>query len=724
MIVTRVPRVPQAPLGMTCNITQTGSAWRRSPYIMILLLALALALGACAPRSHVGGEVPTSQGMEIEGANAHGDAHEGTESYELAYGVSDESLNVSGADKVVTQIEVLNIALPSKYANGKKMTDEERQALLTVSDLDRSLSIADYEIIMPYFSFYMHKSRVTIKHMVKNADPYIAYVRKTFRENGIPEELAYLGMIESIYRPSAVSPAGAAGVWQFMPGTGKAYGLQQDWWVDERRDVYKATHAAVKYLKVLYNYFDDWLLVITAYNAGEGTVLRALKETNTDNFFDLVRKSKGPRARLKPESQRYAPSFLAVTKIMRNLELLGFDDFATEVPAVVPVKVPAGTDLLALTDAIGISWKEFTQRNAAFRRYVSSPDGDTIIYFDAKYSQQAMAFLSKPHQTYAGWTAYKIKKGDTLGAISHRTGVPVSVLCRVNSVSPKNLKIGSTIMIPSKAGADLHAGLAQNSSQGSGQNGTKKKQEATKQDSKKQGAERQQPRFTGETTDYIVKKGDTLYDIAHAHDLGWKVVMEANGLSHNSRLRVGQHLIIPVKEGQRAGQQVLAEKYAVTLNVKGDTEASNHVVKNASVDTTHTNSQKVPKQSTASKPAHEKASPSSHVEQAGSQERVVHVVKKGDTLYSIARKYGTDVTTLMKVNNIKDVKSVGIGRRLDIPVASKAPKSVDTYVVQQGDNMWSIARQFKMSPTALLEQNDLTEKSILRPGDVLKVTRN
>ncbi len=697
--------------------TQTSVACRRIPYILMLMV-LTLALGACAPRS---GVEPDGHGDGYHHGPAGGqEASRGhiLDGHGVEYGAGDGALRFDKAEDLVTPTEVLDLALPSKYEDGKALTAEERQALLTVSDLDRDMTVADYEMVMPYFSFYVHKSRATIRKMVKNASPFLPYVRKTFKENGIPEELAYLGMIESVYRPSAVSHAGAAGVWQFMPGTGRAYGLQQDWWIDERRDVYKATHAAVNYLKVLYNYFNDWLLVVTAYNAGEGTVLRALKETNTDNFFDLARKSTSRNARLKLESQRYAPSFLAVTKIMRSLEDLGFDGFDKDAPQLVAVKVPAGTDLLALTDAIGISWKDFTHRNAAFRRYVSPPDSTSTVYLDADKSQAAMAFLAKPQQTYAGWKSYKIKKGDTLGAISKRSGVPVSVLCRVNNVSPKKLRIGSTIMIPSKAGADLHAGLARDSAQG-GQQKNHKKQE------KQPTPKREEPRFTGETRDYIVKKGDTLYDIAHAHDLGWKVLMQANNLTSKSSLRIGQHLKIPVKVGQeapkRSGNTTVANNAPVTttasssapsaLSAVGDTEQAGIVMTSASGS--------VPSRQ---KPA-EKAS-NTRPEQKSTQERVVHVVKKGETLYSIARHYGTDVETIMKNNGITDVRAVGVDRCLDIPITSDMPKSAGTYVVQSGDTIWSIARGLNMSTTALLERNGLTEQSVLRPGDVLKITRN
>ena len=142
-----------------------------------------------------------------------------------------------------------------------------------------------------------------------------------------PEDLAYLAIVESGYKPEAFSHAGAAGAWQFMPSTGKKYGLDQDKWTDERLDPYEATEAAASYLQKLYDDFGDWPTAIAAYNAGEGKMQRALEGSGSRNFFEVRERNETlpEKTRLREETKQYVPRFLAVTKIMRNLPQLGFE---------------------------------------------------------------------------------------------------------------------------------------------------------------------------------------------------------------------------------------------------------------------------------------------------------------------------------------------------------------------------------------------------------------
>ena len=168
--------------------------------------------------------------------------------------------------------------------------------------------------------------------MSKQSEQYIAYAKKVFRDQGMPEELANLAIVESGYKPEAVSRVGAAGAWQFMPETGLHYGLAQDSWQDERFDPWRATEAAAMYLRKLYNDFGDWPTAIAAYNAGEGKLLRAKEKTGASNFFEVKARNHilDEKARLKDETKNYVPKFMAVSKIMRNLEELGFEAIEPE----------------------------------------------------------------------------------------------------------------------------------------------------------------------------------------------------------------------------------------------------------------------------------------------------------------------------------------------------------------------------------------------------------
>src|SRR5690606_13336536 len=142
------------------------------------------------------------------------------------------------------------------------------------------------------------------------------------REEGLPEDLIYLSMIESVFNPRAYSRARAVGPWQFIEGTGKRYGLRVNYWIDERKDIIKSTHAAAKYLKELYQIFGSWYLAAAAYNAGEGTVLNAIRRDRTRNFWQLARQEKNFRS----ETQNYVPKMIAAALLAKSPEKYGFAD--------------------------------------------------------------------------------------------------------------------------------------------------------------------------------------------------------------------------------------------------------------------------------------------------------------------------------------------------------------------------------------------------------------
>lgn len=468
---------------------------------MLLLLSVLSGCASLSPKTIASPEAPTTT------ASAQAEVEAFPQASDDPY-----------ADDLNSDIreEVVELAIPP-LDDGVPLSLAERRALLSHGELDRNLDPEDYREVLLHFKYYAHRARGTMRRMMERIELYLPYVQEHFASRGLPVELSYLAIVESGYNPHAVSHSGAAGVWQFMPPTGRHYGLRNDWWVDERRDPFEATSAAADYLTKLYGDFGDWFLAIAAYNAGEGKIGRALAATGAKDFFELARmntKLKG-NLRLKDETLQYVPRFIAITKIMRNLDIL---EFPTPNPnaAINPVAltVRPGTDLLALSQELDMSWKTFSQHNAAFRRYVTPPDSDSIIYVHQKHEQIARALLAKPQKRYAGWKPYTIKKGDTLGHISRRTGVPVSVLSRVNNVSPTRLRIGAKLMLPA---------------------GTK--WEAKKQTPRQAIAERR--------GNYNVQAGDTLYAISRKHGVALKTLMAANGITNVRHLKIGQNLYIP-----------------------------------------------------------------------------------------------------------------------------------------------------------------------------------
>ena len=296
---------------------------------------------------------------------------------------------------------------------GEPLTHTERAAFQHTARIDRDIHKASMPDVVLQYKHFLRKGRGTMSVFSRNAEPYLGYARKVFRSRGMPEELAYLALVESGYRPDAESRVGALGAWQFMPYTGMKYGLTQDWWLDERLDPYRATEAAADYLQKLYGDFRDWPTAIAAYNAGEGKMSRAKEGTGARNFYEVVERNHklDEKARLRPETVQYVPRFLAMSKIMRNLPQLGFTPVDQDKPAPVRrLTARPGTDLIALSRACGLSWESFQNYNLHHKRTISSTERSTFVYVPVQNEAQAQAFLrSSSASAFANWRPTKVQ---------------------------------------------------------------------------------------------------------------------------------------------------------------------------------------------------------------------------------------------------------------------------------------------------------------------------
>lgn len=558
---------------------------RRLLLMMLALVALSISVSGCATRKPL--------------SSLPADKETACPAPEKSSGSSDE---------------VVELAIPP-VDDGLPLTPAEQAALASTGEVDRNLSPEDYRAVVLHFKYYTHRARGTMERLARRSQNYLPYVREVLRKRGLPEELAYLAIVESGYNPNAVSSSGAVGIWQFMPYTGKLYGLDYDWWIDERRDPYKATHSAASYLAKLYGDFNDWHLALAAYNAGEGKIGRALAGTGAKGFFELVRRNESldEKARLKDETKQYVPRFIAITKIMRNLQSLGFAPLDTSCAIrPVEVRVRPGTDLMALAQASGMSWASFSDLNPAFRRYVSPPDAHSVIYLPEARREAALAYLAKPQtRNYAGWQPYTVRKGDTLERVGKRAGVPVSVLKQVNKVRSNNLKVGSTLLIPGGTHHEPDTGPA----------------------IKRALAERR--------GSYIVKQGDTLYSIARTQGVELNTLMQANGMAEAHTLRVGQKLYIPGGSEAPAPQPVATskpEKPQAPVARATSTPEPRQLV--ASVTAMPVSAAKAPSRS---------AGPSAAVK----TKTVTYKVQQGDTMWAIARKFNVHPKELMRQNRLE-----------------------------------------------------------------------
>lgn len=455
--------------------------------------------------------------------------------------VADESPIDIGIDEELPPEDIIAVKDP------EPLTEEEQRALESEPEIELAFGLDDQERkeVQLHFANLTHRHRETLVKWLRRSEQYLGHVRQVFREKGLPEELIYLPFVESGYNPRAYSRAGASGMWQFMPATGRKFGLRYDWWIDERRDPYKATQAAAAYLQRLYDEFDDWYFALAAYNAGEGKIRRAVRALDARDFFELTEKNHRLRyrSRLRRETRNYVPKFLAILKIIRNLEPLGFETIdETNTIKLATVQVRGGTDLLALCKAIDMPWSLFHRYNRAFRRYVSHPDMESPVYLPIEKVADAEAFLKSPKSVpYSGYRVYAIRSGDSWYRLSRLYNVPVSVLKRVNNYRSNLIRPGQRVMIP-----------------------------LSSRTAKAVNSHAKTRRIASKRGNYVVARGDTLWDISRTYGVSVNTLLRANGMTSAKRLQIGQKLYIPGQDG--GADKAAAVKNALVYRVRhGDT---------------------------------------------------------------------------------------------------------------------------------------------------------
>ncbi len=570
------------------------------------------------------------------------------------------------------------------------LTSAEKKAYSNTANLDRNLSPAMERQVRYHFMKYSRERRGSMENFLRNSIPYLNYTKSVFRMRGLPEDLAYLAYLESGYNPLAVSPSNAVGMWQFISSTGKAYGLRQDWWVDERRDPYRSTEAAATYLARLYDIFHDWHLAVASYNGGEGKIGRAKQATGARSLHEIIQKNNtlDDKLQLREETALYVPRFLAISKIMRNAETLGIKPSAPDAdhPVLVPVSevtAKSATDLAELARRLGMGWKEFQAYNPHFLRSIS-PAGRTSVVYVPKNKEALARQLLKGTLSGAGWRYYKVVRGDTLAKVSSRTGVPASIIGQLN---PGKLKIGQQLRIPQNGRSIpdvIPAAPVRNTMIASS---SKSK---TTDHASSAVAELRSARSVPST--YKVKSGDTLSAIARRYGVDLDDIYAANGgASKLSTLRVGQ--VIRLSAPATAVAQKSTKS---TVKSSGRSLAS-------------------------------------------------HTVKSGETAYAISRRYGISFDELCAVNGGKDaLNRLSPGQVLKIPsggtavaqsskssaksssaaAASRSTAQVAEYSVQSGETLWSISRKFNMKPMELLALNGMDQSTRVKVGDTVKVIRN
>jgi len=428
-----------------------------------------------------------------------------------------------------------------KIKRPRPLTQQEKDALASKSDIPFNLDVRETEDVQMFFTA-LQEHPETMQRWLDRAARHLPYVRAVLATYKLPPDLIALPFIESGYNTDAYSPAGAGGMWQFMPGTARRFGLTIDWWVDERRNPYRSTVAAAKYLTELNAQFNDWNLALAAYNCGEGKMCRVIDRSGQSDFFDIA---KNPKL-LKRETRNYVPKFLAVLKIFKNLEALGYKPVDWNAGQVMEeVTVKGGTDLAALAEASSMSWEDFRRNNPEFRRQVSPPDRDSTVYVPADKKELALAYVKDPSGTpNRGLTTYTAAGADTWLNVARHTGTPVDALRQMNPTLGDTLAAGQTVYIPLASSAVDTAGIAASGDGGAARH----------------------PVEISKNVAHKLKKGETLAALAHRYGVSQAEIMHANGLKHGHlHLAAGHTLIIPVKAGPQVPAKTIEVKQGLTL---------------------------------------------------------------------------------------------------------------------------------------------------------------
>jgi membrane-bound lytic murein transglycosylase D len=358
-----------------------------------------------------------------------------------------------------------------------------------------------------------------MQRMMERASLYLYYIVEEVDKRGMPMEIALLPAIESAYKANAYSHARASGLWQFIPSTGRLYGLKANWWYDGRRDVQASTQAALDYLEKLYNDFDgDWHLALAAYNAGEGRVMRARADNRRkgkpDNYTDLKQ--------LKAETRHYVPKLMAMASIVADPAKYGVQlaNIPNE-PYFARVETGSQVDLGVVAKLVDVSVDDLHMINPGYRRWATDPNGPHHLLVPADKEQDLIEGLNNlAEEDRIRWQHHAVKRGETLSEVGRRYGLSVEALRTANNLRSNLLRVGQDLLIPISSRPITVAAVR------------------TNYKSSASIAQRGQPVV------HRVRRGDTLSSIARRYNVMVHQLAKWNFISVNGILRMGQKLKI------------------------------------------------------------------------------------------------------------------------------------------------------------------------------------
>lgn len=565
----------------------------------------------------------------------------------------------------------------------------------------------------PIYKKYIYnftKNPATFQKWLHRSNKYIYLVKDIFRRMDVPVELAYLPMVESGYNPHAYSRAGAGGMWQFMRGTGKVYGLNDNFWIDERRCYEKATVAAAKHLQDLYNYLDDWYLALAAYNAGYGKILNAIKKYETNDFYLMVR-----HGYLKRETKEYVPKYLAFRHLIRNYELYGFETPAGEPLFYEKVATSKQLNLFVVAKMLGITYDELQDLNPELNNPLTPPVDEYEIKVPygrgddlKKIIEETDARKLLQYKTFYG------RKGGSVANYAKIHGISVSALKYFNGLKINTLLRDEPLFIPDWDVYDKQVNM----------------NFASK-------LNRFNPRV------HYVKSGDSFYRIARRYGLSVRKLRAMNPNVNPKRVRIGMNIVISNNGG--SGISSYSEKYYSktdqqaaedkTTEVKHTSSGRKKIYyKVRSGDNFYIIAKKHKTTSRTLKALNPKINANrikvgqsivvGYAYSKSSESQVeFHSVQSGDNYYSIAKKYGISVHKLKELNPGVNPRRLLLGAKIKVSGSATKQRSSSksfSHKVRYGETLYSLSRKYNVSVASIKKWNGLRSNSI-KSGTYLKI---
>ena len=401
----------------------------------------------------------------------------------------------------------------------------------------------DRKRVMDELKWYVNHPEY-VERVTKRAAPHLHYIIEELEKRGLPLEFALLPIVESAYDPFAYSHSRAAGLWQFIPGTARVYGLKIDWWYDGRRDVRASTTAAIDYLEYLHNMLgEDWLLALAAYNAGRGNVLSSIRASKLPadevNFWSL---------KVFRETYTYVPRLLAISELINHPDRyhMTLPDVANK-PYWEVVETMGQLDLNKAAELADVSSKEIYLLNAGFNQWATHPDGPHELIIPVGKADVFRERVSElPPTERLAWQRHKVSYGESLGTIANKYRTTVDTIRSANNLRGNLIRAGESLMIPA-ASPDADYAMSQSS------------RLATKQQTL-------ETRYGVEPIIYIVKPGDSFWEIAHKFDVGMRELAKWNGMGTTGLLHPGTELKIFKKTNNTNNTQTKAQPVGPRAN--------------------------------------------------------------------------------------------------------------------------------------------------------------